>query len=113
MLPKLPSLAGHRKALLGSSLGAKQRSQTHKTHVLCALKVACLYFKASKDWFIAFLIFFFKDNSLNTSPSLTDRLCAFSKAQGKDKGNVNVRLNDERELGCTRAVIHKNELSCS
>lgn len=59
---------------------------------------------------MAFLLFFL-DNSLKTSPNLTDKLCIFSTAQRKDKGNINVSLNYERELDCTRTVIHKNEFS--
>jgi len=65
--------------------------------------------KGSKLYFIAFLLLL--DNSLKTRQNLTDKLCIFSTAQGKDKGNINVILNYEKESDCTRVVIHKNEFS--
>jgi len=51
------------------------------------------------------------DNSLKPNPTLSDKFCTFSAAQRKDKGNINVSLNYEGELDCTRTVIRKNEFS--
>lgn len=70
-----------------------------KKYILCTLTVFCLHLKGSKFYFMAFLLFL--DNSLKTSPNLTDKLCIFSTAQGKDKGNINVSLNYETEWDCT------------
>lgn len=77
---------------------------------LCTLTVLWLYSKGSKFYFITSQIFFL-NNSLKTRPNLTDKLCIFSTTQREDKGNVNVRLNYERELDYTKTVIHKNEFS--
>lgn len=96
--------AGRDKMLLGNFAGCEKKN----TH-LCTLTVFCLYLKGSKFYFMAFLCFL--DNSLKTRPNLRDKLCIFSTTQSKDKGNINVSLNYERELDCTRTVIRKKEFS--
>lgn len=75
---------------------------------LCTLTAFCLCLKGSKNYL---WLSYFVDKSLKASLSLTDKLCIFSTVQSKDKGSINVGLNYERELDCTRIVIHKNEFS--
>lgn len=96
----------HKKTLLGNLLGVKNpNTHLHSYSIL-------VVFERIKVLFYSFpIFFFFLDNSLKTRPNLTDKLCIFSTTQREDKGNINVRLNYERELDCTKTVIHKNEFS--